>query len=61
MHWVEKSVIPSLEKIRESIGNDVYYEWIMKSMDSVKLKQKATEQIRVHHNTYGAPISEIPF
>lgn len=57
MEWVEKSVVPSIEKIRRAIGDSDYHEWLDGLMDRVELRHKATEQIRMHHNMYGNPTS----
>lgn len=61
MNWVEVSIAPSLEKIRRAIGDDRYYEWIQKQMESVDLRKKAIEQISTYHRTHGIPKSAIPF
>ncbi len=61
MNWVEVSVTPSLEKIRRAIGDDHYYEWLQKQMESVELRKKAIEQIATYHRGHGVPESPIPF
>ena len=61
MEWVEASVTPSLEKIRRAIGDDRYYEWLQKQMESVELRKKAIEQVAAHRRAYGVPVSAIPF
>jgi hypothetical protein len=43
------------------IGDDRYYEWLQKQMESVELRKKAVEQISAYHRINGVPISEIPF
>ena len=53
MEWVEVSVAPSLEKIRRAIGDDRYYEWLQKQMESVELRKKAVEQITTYHRVNG--------
>jgi len=61
MGWVEISVTPSLEKIRQAIGDDRYYEWLQKQMESVELRKKAIEQIATYHRAHGFPGTTTPF
>ena len=61
MQWVEVSVAPALEKIRRAIGDDRYYEWLQKQMESVVLRKKAIEQVAVYHRTHGIPEPPVPF
>jgi len=53
--------MPSLEKIRQAIGDDRYYEWLQKQMESVELRKKALEQIATYHHVHGAPEKEMSF
>jgi len=61
MRWVEVSVTPSLEKIRRSVGDDRYYEWLQKQMESVELRKKTVEQIATYHRVHGIPKLAPPF
>jgi len=61
MEWVERSVTPSLEKIKCAIGDDAYYEWLQEQMEDVQLRIKAERQIVAYHHVHGVPISEVPF
>jgi len=61
MEWVEVSVAPSLEKIRRAIGDDRYYEWLKKQMESVELRKKAIEQIATYHRIHVIPEPATPF
>jgi hypothetical protein len=61
MQWVEISVTPALEKIRQAIGDDRYYEWLQKRMESVELRKKAQDQITTYHRVHGSPMSSVPF
>ena len=61
MNWIEVSVTPSLEKIRRAVGDDRYYEWLQKQMESVELRKKAVEQIVTYHHVHGAPEKAVPF
>ena len=60
--WAEKSVFPSMAKIRKAIGNDLYYAWINEQMEDVVLSFAAECQIKSYQNVHGVPIEEeVPF
>ena len=61
MNWVQVSVTPSLEKNRQAIGDDRYYEWLQKLMENVGLKMKAVDQISTYHRVHGFPENAVPF
>ncbi|MEE9369357.1 MAG: replication initiation factor domain-containing protein [Pontiella sp.] len=55
MDWVELSVTPSLEKIRQAIGDDIYYQWLYELMEDADLSEKAQGQIIHYHSLNGEP------
>lgn len=55
MEWVEYSVTPSLEKIRQAIGDDIYYNWLHELMQEVDLQPGALGQINAYHYINGEP------
>ena len=55
MEWVEKSVVPSLEKIRQAIGSEGYEQWLRDQLEGVVLKQKALGEIWYYHLVNGEP------
>jgi DNA relaxase NicK len=55
MEWVEKSVAPSLKKIREAIGSEWYETWLRDQLDKVVLKQRALGEIFYYHIISGEP------
>ncbi|QBG46549.1 hypothetical protein EGM51_03740 [Verrucomicrobia bacterium S94] len=55
MDWVERSVTPSLEKIRTAIGDDVYYQWLFELMQDVELKPKQESEIAWYWAVNGEP------
>ena len=53
--WFERSVYPSMEKVRRAIGDDQLYQQLLDGMEGAKLSELQTNQIRVHWNIYGSP------
>ena len=55
MGWFERSVYPSIEKVRRAIGDDQLYQRLLDGMEGAKLSELQLNQIRVHWNVHGYP------
>ena len=62
IEWMEKSVMPCAEKIRQAIGDDAFQEWLFGKMGDVKLTKRAAAQVYCYHFVNGEPVvEEAPF
>ena len=55
MEWFERSVYPSMEKVKRAIGDDALYQRLLEGMQGAKLSELQINQIRVYRNIYGNP------
>jgi hypothetical protein len=53
--WFERSVYPSMEKVRKAVGDDALYQQLLDGMQHAVLSKLQLNQIRVYRNMHGDP------